>query len=316
MKRLLPYFAFAYLVVLFLPSVSLAQPGVDSTFQMGINWFSLDTTYDDGNWRHLWHDDLKINIMHVGLERAHDWVQAGGKEGLIGADTLSLDRFSHSGIMVYTPLSKPLTGPSAADTLTKSYFIGLKKSYGSEDTLFGNHYWVDSLSASHTDVVILDSNEILNGPGIFQRMFRSNSGQKFKVAIKMNVADTNTSTSNTQNAVEIWVKLFRWDKKGRTDGRRPVDVDSVDSFLVHKEFIPWREFTQPNVDMVFFTPDNLDFTFFRDTIIGGVHDSVPVNLDFKDTTWYLTDVQLEVHSQRYVTTRIAWVSIQDINADS
>jgi hypothetical protein len=325
--------AFALVCLLFVCKSALALPA-DSTYPMAINWMTLDRRLDGGNLRHWWDDSLKFNVYHIDMPWGHDssghyvidtsfnWVRDGSNSRFIVSDetlqkdgtripdsiarfSTSITRFSIASKMVYTPLSKPgMAGDTnlTDDTLTHTYFI-------TRDTTFGHPYpnnpdrgvqvaWqVDS--SSHTDVKILDSSEVLDGQNVWQRMFEDDTTSYWRVGAKVQVLKVDTSDTNTKPLFVIWTRMTRslWTApEAHLFANDHVILDTV----VHRDTIFWRDIRDTNWH-VWFAGSTFNF---------------PKKLRFIDGSDTVCDVHVEVRSARWVTMRIYWVSIQNLDADS
>src|SRR5579883_1003865 len=330
---------------------STLTPGVNM-FPFGINWMdtrSLRNTssqlyIQDHNWfpvnfnYNLPHffDSLGFNTYHMGGFAGEQWSKdttnnppgwswkSNGRLIVTEAGTNTNDaigNYSSAERMKYLALPKKYNGAyhSWFDTLQNfdfiNYHYGNPWSLASQriDTISPDHWQIGD-STSHNDVVVIDSNEILNAGYIFyHRMWVNDTTKQYRVAVKMQVRDLPTGTQGTDTVLSVWVILHRYgDMWNRNDSIVGNEYDTAYKFPIR-----WNQFTNKGEDQVFFSdpPFKLPVPKFGDP-------NYPYNefqyhsTHWGDTVQFLTDVMLEIHSERWDTTRIAWATIEDLLADT
>jgi hypothetical protein len=288
MKKIF-WFAAMALTVIF--SLNCPRDAEAQSYPFGVNWFTTDTTLHNNAWQKFCDDTLGFNTQHsAGANNSLASLSAWSKKSsdkIIASANTAIDYFSAAERMKYECTPKPGTVD-----LTHTYFINPNTAVG-EYNITKNEWQIDS-SGTHTDVHALDSNEILNGNAEYNVMWNEMNTVPFRVAVKLHV--TSLSTTNNDSLLTIWVYQHRWGWSAHYG--TTLDSDTV----AFKFAIRWDSIKTANQDTVLFSP----WFYF------------PYQLQSRyDTMWNaITNVDLSVHSKRFVTTRLAWVTIEDIYADS
>jgi hypothetical protein len=272
------------IMVLFTSPVK-AQAPFDSTYILGMNWMQADT-------EDLFFDSmLNCNLYHchsitdTGFGKTdsvyHDSLFAKGIKSasrMVYTDGGAITRYSNAERFIYQAVTKPKAGAAnASDTLRNYYFLSRDKSNGDTSvTIGGLNYWKID-SAGHSDDKCLWNNE-------FASSWHTQTPGPLKIGVRLNVLNAAPDSLHGTDTV-ISVILKQW-------------LDTSTYVVLDTFNILWSNCT---------TSDKI---YFSDPITA----QSMYELDGFDSVKF--GLQLEVHSSRYVTTFLQWVTLEDLYADT
>jgi len=260
----------------------------------GINWMNLDTTLHSHTWVHFNDDTIGYNTYHAqgSLSGLQSWSSKSTSKIIARYLGSALDEFSKAELMKYNAYPKD----NSNDTLTNFYFMHTHQGYAYDAANPATPYsppfdhWEIPASPDSTNMLAIDSSEYfwLGGGGGWT--WRDTAHTPFYLVVKMQV--DSVDTSSTKNALEIRVKQIRsvWNY--------PTETQYIDTF-----YVPWKWFTKKDTDFVFRSSST--FTFPNNMLASASSDS-----------GYVTNASIEIWSTDTVEARVAWVTLEDIYADS
>jgi hypothetical protein len=292
MKKILLFWAVVLTAANILSSAQAQS--IDTMYKIGINWQAFDSTLDNNHARKLFDDTLGCNVYHSFYDAhnwyAPEWLHAGGATHLIVEEDGTISPYAASEMMIYqaTKISDVVT-PS--DTLKDYFFInhhGIGSEYSQSGTPPWTHWEIPAATPEPGSCqIVLDSNQILDGPYPYSGMWRGNTCATFKMAVKFQVTSVTSPTADTVLKIVLHRYLSHYG-------------DSVRNDLVYTWPILWNQITSTS-DTVMFSPTTFSF---------------PTSLAIWQNKDTLSDLKISIYAQRPVTTRLAWVTIQDLTADS
>lgn len=276
------------LVVVLLFSQSHISGAQTNNWILGLNWATFNRTLNYGAMHRLFDSTIGFNFYHGdgplnGNAAQKDtsvigWSQHSSGKVVFRYNNSALNTYSGAERIQLVAHSSRITG---VDSL--KYFYFLHRGAGSQyvDPYTSEAYWSIDSSSVHLDTCSLSGNE-------FPRESRNGSDVKFVVATRLHVAAIHRTSSDT--AVLIKVIHFRRFNERDSAGVHLSDSSytTIASYGIRRDL-----FTQPNADTVLISD-----TFSLSHPFRYFHDSLLV----------------EVHSQRHGTTRIAWVTVEDVLA--
>jgi len=282
-------FVFSILFVMMLSASARAQT---NQIQFGWNYFELDSNYMNVNSAlALFADSMKSTLYHTGAipYTAAQWSSGIAGTGNIIALNNAIGVYSSSQRMRYEAL--PIGNWEFPSDSLRSYYFYNHPLGGAYPTFPATAtHWEISDSSSHNDVIVMSGNQFPYAwVGQPTHWFHYYSGgildsekiaNPWRIAVSLRLQDTNlTGTGNTDTVVEIYAIHGSHDGTG-------AETSPYDTL---RYGVQWDSVLLPNTD----------YTFFRQ------QDTFPRIINSGDY------INIEVHSKRYTTVRLAWVCVLD-----
>ena len=295
MKQRYILFAAAIAAMLWAAMSAHAQNG----YAFGCNWFNCAQNLhanNNINWQKFCDSTLGWNTQHVGFDTtisadssASGWSQVSSAKLIVDHGGGAVNRFSGAERMKYLCLPKYYTGYDTTlyDTLANFDFDSCF--YGSPYPLHSPDHWSIPASSNNASVVVMDSNENLNNLFAFNDTWEDSPGTPFKLAVKLQITNTNLSTDSLHDSTILTINVTQ-----RRYSTYPTAYLDVPTYTWN---IPWDSISTAGSDVVLFSP-----VFYFDSL--------------KSLIYPVSDLRLSLSSQRWVTMRLSWVTIEDLNADS
>jgi hypothetical protein len=248
-------------------------------FRWGANWAMMDTSRFGSSTVSIMDDYLGLNLYHSkfdpradGSHSAPAWSRNSKGTLVVGDDSESGYIYAYSSAERITYEGLPKPpSPKDADTLTKYYFH-------ERDTTVGGYFPIPSLATpTHWEITSGSTHtdtRVLWG-NEFPNEWGDGNDRHFCVAASLWVLHPPRSHDDSTRDV-ITVHIIQCNRGDRFDS------------VIH---VPWA--------------------FFADTTTSHTFLSEPIRLARSFDNYPYDSLLVEVHSERWVTTRIAWVAVED-----